>query len=155
MFVLRLVTVPSLQGFEPASLASKPSNARAFEAQFQNQRGSIVTGDNVTIAESRPSSDIYKYQRYYPHGPEYAPVTGYDTLYSQSGIEYYENSVLNGSDSSLTVRNLIDLLTGKQRKGASVTVTVNSRAQNAAWTALESMTNGKPRAVAALDPQTG
>jgi len=155
MFVLLLVNINYLQGFEPASLAGKPSNARAFEAQFQNQRGSIVTGDNVTIAESRPSSDIYKYQRYYPHGPEYAPVTGYDTLYSQSGIEYYENSVLNGSDSSLTVRNLIDLLTGKQRKGASVTVTVNSRAQNAAWTALESMTNGKPGAVVALDPQTG
>ena len=155
MFLLLLVNVNYLQGFAPASLASKPNNARAFEAQFQNQRGSIVTGDNVTIAESRPSNDIYKYQRYYPFGPKYAPVTGYDTLYSQTGIEYYENSVLNGSDSSLTVRNLIDLLTGKQRKGASVTVTVNSKAQNAAWNALESMTNGKPGAVVALDPQTG
>jgi len=155
MFLLLLVNINYLQGFEPTSLASKPNNARAFEAQFQNQRGSIVTGDNVTIAESRPSNDIYKYQRYYPFGPKYAPVTGYDTLYSQTGIEYYENSVLNGSDSSLTVRNLIDLLTGKQRKGASVTVTVNSKAQNAAWNALESMTNGKPGAVVALDPQTG
>ena len=155
MFLLLLVNINYLQGFEPTSLASKPNNARAFEAQFQNQRGSIVTGDNVTIAESRPSNDIYKYQRYYPFGPKYAPVTGYDTLYSQTGIEYYENAVLNGSDSSLTVRNLIDLLTGKQRKGASVTVTVNSKAQNAAWNALESMTNGKPGAVVALDPQTG
>jgi len=155
MFLLLLVNINYLQGFEPTSLASKPNNARAFEAQFQNQRGSIVTGDNVTIAESRPSNDIYKYQRYYPFGPKYAPVTGYDTLYSQTGIEYYENSVLNGSDSSLTVRNLIDLLTGKQRKGASVTVTVNSKAQNAAWNALASMTNGKPGAVVALDPQTG
>ena len=155
MFLLLLVNINYLQGFEPTSLASKPNNARAFEAQFQNQRGSIVTGDNVTIAESRPSNDIYKYQRYYPFGPKYAPVTGYDTLYSQTGIEYYENSVLNGSDSSLTVRNLIDLLTGKQRKGANVTVTVNSEAQKAAWNALASMTNGKPGAVVALDPQTG
>jgi len=155
MFLLLLVNINYLQGFQPASLASKPNNARAFEAQFQYQRGSIVTADNVTIAESRPSNDIYKYQRYYPYGPEYAPVTGYTTLYSQSGIEYYENAVLNGSDSSLTVRNLIDLLTGKQRKGASVTVTINSKAQSAAWNALESMTNGKPGAVVALDPQTG
>ena len=155
MFLLLLVNVNYLQGFQSASLASKPNNARAFEAQFQYQRGSIVTADNVTIAESRPSNDIYKYQRYYPDGPQYAPVTGYDTLYSQSGIEYYENAVLNGSDSSLTVRNLIDLLTGKQRKGASVTVTINSKAQSAAWNALESMTNGKPGAVVALDPQTG
>jgi penicillin-binding protein A len=155
MFVLLLVNVNYLQGFEPASLATKPNNARAFEAQFQYQRGSIVTSDGVTIAESKPSSDIYKYKRFYPAGPEYAPVTGYDTLYSQSGIEYYENSVLNGSDSSLTVRNLIDLLTGKQRKGANVTLTINSKAQNAAWNALESTTGGKPGAVVALDPQTG
>ena len=155
MFLLLLVNINYLQGFEPASLATKPNNARAFEAQFQYQRGSIVTSDGVTIAESVPSSDIYKYQRVYPYGYEYAPVTGYDTLYSQTGIEYYESSVLNGSDSSLTVRNLIDLLTGKQRKGASVTVTINSKAQNAAWNALKTMTGGKPGAVVALDPQNG
>ena len=155
MFVLLLININYLQGFEPASLAAKPGNARAFEAQFQYQRGSIVTSDGVTIAESIPSNDVYKYQRKYPHGPEYAPVTGYDTLYSQSGIEYYENSVLNGNDSSLTVRNLIDLLTGKPRKGANVTVTINARAQDAAWNALQTTTGGKPGAVVALDPRTG
>ncbi len=109
----------------------------------------------MTIAESAPSSDVYKFQRKYPHGAEYAPVTGYDTLYSQSGIEYYKNSVLNGSDSSLTVRNFIDLLTGKPRKGANVTVTINSKAQDAAWNALQADTGGKPGAVVALDPQNG
>jgi peptidoglycan glycosyltransferase len=155
MFVLLLVNINYLQGFEPASLATKPNNARAFEAQFQYQRGNIVTSDGVTIAESKSSTDIYKYKRFYPAGPEYAPVTGYDTLYSQTGIEYYENSVLNGSNSSLTVRNLIDLLTGKQRKGANVTLTINSKAQDAAWNALQSTTGGKPGAVVALDPQTG
>ena len=155
MFVLLLINVNYLQGFEPASLATKPNNARAFEAQFQYQRGSILTSDGVTIAESVPSNDVYKFQRKYPHGAEYAPVTGYDTLYSQSGIEYYENSVLNGSDSSLTVRNFIDLLTGKPRKGANVTVTINSKAQDAAWNALQSDTGGKPGAVVALDPQNG
>jgi penicillin-binding protein A len=155
MFVLLLVNVNYLQGFQTASLAAKPNNARAFEAQFQYQRGNIVTSDNVTIAESVPSGDIYKYKRVYPLGPEYAPATGYQTLYSESGIEYYENSVLNGSDSSLAVRNFIDLITGKQRRGANVTLTINSKAQNAAWQALETMTNGKPGAVVALDPQTG
>jgi peptidoglycan glycosyltransferase len=155
MFVLLLINLNYVQGFEPASLASKPNNARAFEAQFAYQRGSIVTSDGVTVAESIPSSDVYKYQRKYPHGAEYAPVTGYDTLYSESGIELYENSVLNGSDSSLTVRNLIDLLTGKPRRGANVTLTINSKAQDAAWNALQATTNGKPGAVVALDPKTG
>jgi peptidoglycan glycosyltransferase len=155
MFLLLLVNINYLQGFEPASLAAKPNNARAFEAQFQYQRGSILTSDGVTIAESTPSSDIYKYQRKYPQGPEYAPVTGYDTLYSRSGIEYYENSVLTSSDSSLTVRNFIDLLTGKQRRGANVTLTINAKAQDAAWNALQAGTGGKPGAVVALDPHTG
>jgi len=155
MFVLLLINVNYVQGFEPASLAAKPNNARAFEAQFQYQRGSILTSDGVTVAESTPSNDIYKYVRKYPYGPEYAPVTGYDTLYSQSGIEYYENSVLNGSDSSLTVRNFIDLLTGKPRRGANVTLTINSKAQNAAWNALQAGTGGKAGAVVALDPQNG
>ena len=155
MFVLLLININYVQGFEPASLATKPNNARAFEAQFQYQRGSILTSDGVTVAESTPSNDIYKYVRKYPYGPEYAPVTGYDTLYSQSGIEYYENSVLNGSDSSLTVRNFIDLLTGKPRRGANVTLTINSKAQNAAWNALQAGTGGKAGAVVALDPQNG
>jgi peptidoglycan glycosyltransferase len=155
MFVLLLINVNYVQGFQPASLAAKPNNARAFEAQFQYQRGSILTSDGVTVAESTPSNDIYKYLRKYPYGPEYAPVTGYATLYSQSGIEYYENSVLNGSDSSLTVRNFIDLLTGKPRRGANVTLTINSKAQNAAWSALQAGTGGKAGAVVALDPQNG
>jgi Penicillin binding protein A dimerisation domain/Penicillin binding protein transpeptidase domain/Caspase domain len=97
-----------------------------------DRRGSIVTADGVTIAESTPSNDIYKYQRKYPNGPEYAPVTGYHTLHSESGFEAAENSVLRG--------NL-------------VTLTLNSKAQDAAYNALKAL--GKPGGVVALNPKTG
>jgi penicillin-binding protein A len=157
MFVLLLINVNYLQGFEPASLASKPGNSRAFyAAQNQYERGSIVTADGVTIAASKPSSnsnDSIKYQRYYPFGPEYAPVTGYDTLYSQTGIEAAENSLLSGNDSALDVRKVIDLITGKTTKGATVEVTINSQAQVAAYNALKAL--GKPGGVVALNPKTG
>jgi penicillin-binding protein A len=157
MFVLLLINLNYLQGFEASSLADEPGNSRAFyAAQNEYERGSIVTMDGVTIAASKPSSDpndSIKYQRYYPDGPVYAPVTGYDTLYSQTGIEATENSLLSGSGSQLTVRNFIDLLTGKPRKGATVTVTINSRAQEAAYDALAAF--GKPGAVVAIDPKTG
>jgi penicillin-binding protein A len=157
MFVLLLVNVNYLQAFEPASLATKPGNSRAFyAAQNSYERGSIVTSDGVTIAASKPSSnpnDSIKYQRYYPMGPEYAPVTGYDTIYSQTGVEGAENSLLSGSDSALDVRKFIDLITGKTTKGATVEVTINSKAQNAAWSALEAL--GKPGGVVAIDPKTG
>ncbi len=157
MFVLLLINVNYLQGFEPASLTSKPGNSRAFyAAQNQYQRGSIVTSDGVTIAASKlstDSNDSIKYQRYYPLGPEYAPVTGYDTLYSQTGIEGAENSLLSGNDSALDVRKVIDLITGKTTKGATVEVTINSAAQAAAYNALAA--GGKPGAVVALNPKTG
>jgi peptidoglycan glycosyltransferase len=157
MFLLLLINVNYLQGFAPASLASKPGNSRAFyAAQNQYQRGSIVTSDGVTIAYSKLSTnpnDSIKYQRTYPKGPEYAPLTGYDTLYSQTGIEAAENSLLSGNDSALDVRKVIDLITGKTTKGATVEVTINSKAQDAAWNALQTL--GKPGAVVALNPKTG
>jgi peptidoglycan glycosyltransferase len=157
MFVVLLINVNYLQGFAPASLATKPGNSRAFyAAQNSYERGSIVTSDGVTIAASKPSSsssDSIKYQRYYPKGPEYAPITGYDTVYSQTGIEGAENSLLSGSDSALDVRKIVDLITGKTTKGATVAVTVNSKAQAAAYQALESA--GKPGAVVAMNPKTG
>jgi penicillin-binding protein A len=154
MFLLLLINVNYLQGFQTASLASKPGNSRAFYASLsQYERGSIVTADGVTVAASKPSNDIYKYQRYYPHGPAYAPVTGYDTLYSQTGIEHAENSLLSGNDSALDIRKIIDLITGKTTKGATVQLTINSKAQDAAYTALAA--KGKPGAVVAIDPSTG
>lgn len=157
MFVLLIVNVNYLQGFDAASLASKPGNSRAFyAAQNQYQRGSIVTSDNVTVATSTPSSnsnDSIKYQRKYPHGPEYASVTGYDTIFGSTGIESAENSLLSGNDSALDVRKIIDLITGKTTKGATVQLTINSKAQNAAYDALKAL--GKPGGVVAIDPRTG
>jgi len=80
-------------------------------------------------------------------------VTGYDTLFSQTGVEAAENSLLSGNDSSLDVRKVIDLITGKTTKGATVEVTINSKAQQAAYSALAAL--GKPGGVVALNPKTG
>jgi penicillin-binding protein A len=162
MFVLLLINVNYLQGFEAASLAGQQGNSRAFyAAQNQYQRGSIVTSDGLTIAASKLSTDpndAFKYQRYYPMGPEYAAVTGYDTiftqsLYGQTGVEKAEDPLLSGNDSALDVRKVIDLITGKTTKGATVEVTINSQAQAAAYNALAAL--GKPGAAVALNPKTG
>ncbi len=153
MFVLLLANVNYLQAFEAGSLTSKPGNARAFAAQFQYQRGEITTADGKVIAQSKNVGGVYKYQRQYPLGPEYAPATGYDALYGASGIEQAENSFLTGNSSKLAVRNVIDMITNKPRKGATVQLTLDSNAQNAAWTALQA--SGKAGAVVALNPQTG
>ena len=153
MFVLLLANVNYLQAFEAGSLADKKGNSRAFTAQFQNKRGEITTADGTVLAESKSIGGIYKFQRAYTHGEEYAPVTGYDTLYTATGVEKTENALLNGTSSQLAVRNVIDTITNKPRKGATVQTTINSKAQNAAWSALQS--TGKSGAVVALNPSTG
>jgi penicillin-binding protein A len=153
MFLLLLLSVNYVQAFEPSSLAVQRGNARVFSQQYQYQRGSILTSNNKTIAESLHVKGIYAYQRSYPDPLVYAPVTGYDSLYSATGIEKTEDKFLSGSDPQLTVHNLIDLVTGKPRRGATVQLTINSAAQTAAYSALKE--TGLPSAAVALDPKTG
>ena len=83
----------------------------------------------------------------------YAPVTGYDSLYSATGIEKTEDRFLSGSDPQLTVHNLIDLVTGKPRRGATVQLTINSAAQTTAYEQLKA--TGLPSGAVAIDPKTG
>src|SRR5262245_8000042 len=153
MFIVLLLGVNYVQAFEPPRLAAQLGNGRTFSQQYQYQRGSIITADNKTIAESRPVKGIYKYQRVYPDPTTYAPVTGYDSLYSATGIERTEDKFLSGSDPQLTVHNLIDLVTGKPKKGATVQLTINSAAQTAAYDALKA--SGLPSGAVAIDPRTG
>jgi peptidoglycan glycosyltransferase len=157
MFVLLLINVNYLQAFESSSLATKPGNIRVFNQQFQYQRGSILaTGDNgdTKIAESRlTKGHAGIYQRFYPDGPVYAPVTGYDSIYGATGIEAAENNDLSGTAPSLEVHNLVSLITGKPKLGATVALTISPRAQTAAYQALAQ--SGHSGAVVAIDPQTG
>jgi penicillin-binding protein A len=161
MFALLLINVNYVQAFESNSLANRPGNARTFDEQFQFQRGSIIadgTGGPTTIAESRPvkgsTASNTTYQRYYPGGAAYAPVTGFDSVYGASGIESAYQKYLAGTASSLTVHNLISLLSGKPKQGASVYLTVSPKAQEAAYHALQD-DGGHQAAAVALDPSTG
>jgi len=157
MFVLLLLNVNYLQAFRAPRLASATGNVRVFNEQFKYQRGSIIaTGDgsDVTIAASQLIKGTRTYQRSYPQGRVYAPVTGYDTIYSTSGIEHTEDSLLAGTDPRLSVRNFTALLTGKQKQGATVELTISPAAQQAAFTALAG-DGGHPAAVVAISPSTG
>ncbi|MGO9079397.1 MAG: peptidoglycan D,D-transpeptidase FtsI family protein [Streptosporangiaceae bacterium] len=156
MFAALLVNLNYVQGFQASALAGKPGNVRTFEQQFSYQRGSIIAyGDktNTVIADSLPVKGTDTYRRNYPHGAEYAPVTGYDSIFSNTGIEQAENKELSGTAAGLQVHNLISLFTGKPKEGASVYLTISPRAQDAAYKALASQAHAG--AVVALDPSTG
>jgi peptidoglycan glycosyltransferase len=158
MFLALMINVNYLQGFETTSLASRPGNSRALAAQFQYQRGDIVTADDVTIAGTKPSDDFYHYLRVYANSKVFAPVTGFYTVFpTATGVEKAENGVLAGNDSSLSFRNFIDMITNKPRKGATVQVTVDSRIQQAAYDGLKAILQGTGHVggVVALNPKTG
>ncbi len=162
MFVLLLINVNYVQAFEAGSLAGKPGNARTFNQQFQYQRGSIIAngvGGPTTIAESLPvkgssASGSTIYQRHYPGGAAYAPVTGFDSVYGATGIESAYQKYLAGTAPSLAVHNLISLLTGKPKQGATVFLTISPKAQQAAYQALQN-DGGHQAAAVAIDPTTG
>jgi penicillin-binding protein A len=159
MFILLLVNVNFVQAFESAKLATEPSNVRIFDQQFQYQRGSIIatgdrTGGDVKIAASRLVKGTSTYRRYYPAGPAFAPVTGYDSIYGATGIEGAQDKQLAGTDPRLAVHNLVSLFTGKPRLGATVYLTISAKAQEAAYQALKA-DGGHPAAAVAIDPRTG
>jgi len=157
MFALLLINVNYVQAFEAGSLSGRPGNARVFNEQLQFQRGSIVAaggGGNTTIAESLPVKGSNTYQRHYPGGATYAPITGFDSVYGATGIEAAYQKYLAGTSSSLTVHNLISLLTGKPKQGATVFLTVSAKAQQAAYQALLN-DGGHDAAAVAIDPSTG
>jgi penicillin-binding protein A len=157
MFALLLININFVQAFDGSSLASKPSNIRVFNQQFQYQRGAILaTGDggDTKIADSRlTKGHTGIYQRFYPGGAVYAPVTGYDSIYGATGIEAAENADLSGTAASLEVHNLVSLITGKPKLGATVQTTISPLAQQAAYQALS--VSGHSGALVAIDPRTG
>jgi peptidoglycan glycosyltransferase len=157
MFLLLMVNVNYLQGFETSSLANEPENSRATYEANQYERGDIVTADGAQIATTTPANDTYRYLRVYKNGPVYAPVTGYDTIFSTSGVEQAEDPLLSGNGSQLAFRNFIDMISNKPQKGATVQLTINSKAQVAAYNELAAILKGTNRVggVVALNPSTG
>jgi penicillin-binding protein A len=140
-----------LQAFRAGELNGRNDNRRVRDQQFSVNRGPILIG-STPIAQSKEANDQYKYQRIYSNGPLYAPVTGYYSFqFGRGGIELNQNSELNGSDPSLAFRRVVDVLTNQRQQGASVSLTLNAAAQEAAYRALGT----KKGAVVALDPKTG
>ena len=153
MFVALLVNANVVQVVEAQSLRNNPNNSRLLANRLNNDRGPIVVG-NQAVAASVPTPDqTYKYQRTYPFGTLYPNVTGYFTVYTETGIEQSEDDVLSGTDDRLFLRRLADTLTGRQVRGGRVVLTLNQAAQQAAASGLAA--SGHPGAVVALDPRTG
>ncbi len=155
LFVALMLNATYLQFGQASDLDADPRNRRVIEAAYSVERGAILVR-RTPIAESVPADDQYEFQRVYDQPFKYAPVTGYFSFFSQSGVEKSQNEVLSGSDDRLFVTKLVDLLSNKANKGGSVQTTIDPDAQDAAYDGLvNAIGQDGQGAVVALDPGSG
>ena len=155
LFMALMVNTTVLQYGRASSLNEDPRNRRVLDAAFSRERGSIVVGRDA-VARSVPVDDEYDFQRTYPQPLKYANITGYFSFDSVAGLEQTQNSVLSGDDPRLFVTRLVDLLNDAQPKGGRINLTLDPRAQTAAFDALTSQFgDGVEASVVALEPATG
>jgi peptidoglycan glycosyltransferase len=155
LFAALLLNATYLQYVDAGSLNKRSDNKRVRDAEFSRKRGAIVAG-GTSVAESRPTRDQYAYQRVYKQPLKYAQLTGYYSyIYGRSAVEASENDILSGSDPRLFVNRVVDLVGNSQPKGGSVSLTVDPRAQTAAFEGLRALGEHVEGAVVALEPSTG
>ena len=135
LFLLLLANVTYVQYVRAGDLNADPRNRRVIDAAFSRDRGPILVGREA-IAESVPSDDRYEHQRVYAKPYRYAPVTGFFSFFTQTGIEQTQNGVLSGDDSRLFVTRLVDLLNNASPQGGQVQLTIDPKAQDAAYDGL-------------------
>ncbi len=154
MIVALLVNATYVQVIKADSLRNDPRNSRVLLDEYSRQRGQISAGGSV-LATSVSTDDRYKYLRTYPTDPAaYAPVTGfYSMQYGSTGLERSEDSVLNGSDSALFGRRLINMISGRDPRGGNVVTTIDPVMQKVAYDQLTS--KGYTGSVVAIEPGTG
>jgi peptidoglycan glycosyltransferase len=151
MFLALFVSTTTIQVFQADNLRQDDRNRRAVLESYSTERGQILV-DGQAIAQSQPVDDQYKFQRTYPQGELYSAVTGYFTLgQGSSGIEDALNNELSGTADSQFFDSINRLITGQDPKGASVELTIDPAAQQAAYDAL----GNNSGAVVAINPKTG
>ncbi len=150
MFLSLFISTSTIQVLTADSLSADQRNVRSVYDSYKTQRGAILI-DGQPIAYSEPSDDVYRYLRIY-EATRYSAITGFFSFYQgATGLESAANAYLTGKNSSQFFEQISALFSGNPVQGASLELTIDPRAQKAAWDALGSMKGG----VVALEPATG
>ncbi len=155
LFTLLFGQLAYVQVFAADDIRNHPANfSRQLIAEYNVQRGSILTADGLVLAESVPAPEgsRYRYERRYPQGSLYGLITGfYSRIYGRSALERSMNAYLSGEASELAISTFTDLFLGRPKRGASVFVTIDPTLQQVAHDAL----GANQGAVVAMDPSNG
>ncbi len=155
LMVALVVATTYWQTWAAAGLADRQDNAIERVAQFTIKRGEITDRGRVLARNrARKLGGRTLYFRRYPQGKLTAHIVGYSTPSRfRSGLERSLNDYLTASNANLStvVRSTLDKLKGGTVTGNDVRLTMNLRAQQAAYDAL----GGRCGAVVAIDVATG
>ncbi len=152
LFVALMIGDTCVQFVQADSLNTRPGNARSLYKEYGRERGPIVVA-GTPIAESVKVDDAYGYQRKYPRGQLYSD--GHRVLLDRlrrdrDGVRG-RRPAAPAPPTSCSTAGSATCSPARQPQGAAVELTINPKAQQAAWDAL-----GDQRgAVVALDPATG
>lgn len=151
LFAVLIGNITYIQVIKASEYQDMPSNNHTINKARFIKRGSIITADGLTLAESIQQADG-TYARSYPNGNLAAHVVGYySQRYGTMGIENTQNDTLTGSKDYSSWQNALNSLAGISEPGNSVQLTIDSRIQRAAEQALA----GRVGAIVALDPRSG
>lgn len=151
LFAVLIGNITYIQVIKASEYQDMPSNNHTINKARFIKRGSIITADGLTLAESVQQADG-TYARSYPNGNLAAHVVGYySQQYGTMGIENTQNDTLTGSKDYSSWQNALNSLAGISEPGNSVQLTIDSRIQRAAEQALA----GRVGAIVALDPRSG
>jgi peptidoglycan glycosyltransferase len=155
LFTVLFGQLAYVQVFAADDIKNNPANfSRQLIAEYNVQRGKILTADGLVLAESVPAPEgsRYRYERRYPQGDLYGYITGfYSRIYGRSALEQSMNSYLSGEAPELALSTFTDLFLGREKRGGNIFVTVDPNLQEVARTAL----GANEGAVVAMDPRTG
>lgn len=151
LFAILIGNLTYVQVIKAKDYQDMPSNNHTITKARYIKRGSIITADGLTLAESIQQEDG-TYVRSYPNGNLAAHAVGYySQQYGSSGVEASQDKTLTGSKDYSSWQNALNSLAGITEPGNSVQLTIDSRIQVAAEQALA----GRTGAIVVLDPRTG
>ncbi|WP_331772537.1 penicillin-binding transpeptidase domain-containing protein (plasmid) [Embleya sp. NBC_00888] len=132
--------------------ATDSHNKRAIYEKYSHPRGDFLVEGKPITSSVKTDDKQYEFLRKYEFGPMYAPVTGYISPFvDKNFLESIDDDILSGKDSRLFVRKVLDTVTNKGTRGGNVALTINAKAQEAAYNGLKDKTG----AAVAIDPETG
>jgi penicillin-binding protein A len=151
-FLVLFLQLNNIEVVKAHQYAKSNANPAVIQQKYSQTRGSIVSADNVVLADSvpAPKGSQYKYQRQYPTGALFGQITGYFSYQygTEDGVESSYNSYLVAHNKP--VKTLGDLLSTTTVTD-TVTLTVSDKLQTYAMQALA----GRNGAIVILDPSTG